>query len=205
MPIDRLQTHCEFCGRYYLACCHCEPASNICHAKKVVYTDGACSNNGDDSSAISAIGGTLGDAYLEYNWSIKIDDSMDYGQRRTSQRAELLAAIEGLRHLVLEDDNDCRSAGGHLSQASEGTDGSFYVVATDSEYVVKGVTQWYPKWQRNGWRTAGGTRPTNLDLFRELVEYVEDLEKNGITVKFWYIPRRYNREADALATAATRD
>lgn len=211
MPVDRIQTCCEFCARYYIGCCLCKSFSHSkspCHSKKVVYTDGACSNNGRDDSAISAIGGIIGASGSGYSWSVRIDDIMDYGQRRTSQRAEMLAAMEGLRRLVLQQaglDIGNGTAHQHLSESFKEVDNQYYVVATDSEYVVKGVTQWYPKWKQNNWRTAGGTRPVNLDLFHEFIQYIEDLERKGSTVKFWHIPRRFNQEADALATAATRD
>ncbi|KIY64024.1 ribonuclease H-like protein [Cylindrobasidium torrendii FP15055 ss-10] len=205
-PIERLQTTCNKCRRYAITCCQHKNFSNSlfpCHHYKVVYTDGACTNNGQPGS-ISAIGGTMGDD-PEYCWSIKVDDEMDYGQRRTSQRAEMLAAMQGLVQLAMEHGYwDSSKPNRHQTETFKEADVPYFVVATDSEYVVKGITDWYPKWKRNNWRTTNGTRPTNLDLFDKLIGVIEQMEEAGWTVEFWHIPRRYNQKADALATAATR-
>jgi ribonuclease HI len=39
---------------------------------------------------------------------------------------------------------------------------------TDSEYVMKGITQWIHGWKRKGWRTAGGDPVKNADLWQQL-------------------------------------
>jgi len=39
---------------------------------------------------------------------------------------------------------------------------------TDSEYVMKGISQWIEGWKRRGWRTAAGTPALNADLWRRL-------------------------------------
>jgi len=39
---------------------------------------------------------------------------------------------------------------------------------TDSEYVQKGVTQWLPRWKRNGWQTVNRTAVLNQDLWQQL-------------------------------------
>jgi len=57
--------------------------------------------------------------------------------------------------------------------------------------------------QGRGWRTAAGKQPTNLDLFLKLDEVTTSLEKDGVAVGFWYIPRAYNHKADHLAKLAT--
>jgi len=57
--------------------------------------------------------------------------------------------------------------------------------------------------QVKDWHTATGKRPMNLDLFLKLDEVTASLEKNGITVGFWHIPRAYNHKADRLAKRAT--
>ncbi|KAF8550769.1 hypothetical protein OG21DRAFT_1513628 [Imleria badia] len=74
------------------------------------------------------------------------------------------------------------------------------VITTDSEYVVKGMTEWLPNWKRNGLRKADGKRPSNLDLFCKLDAEVEERERRrGCSVKFWHIARTYNSIADKLA------
>jgi ribonuclease HI len=39
---------------------------------------------------------------------------------------------------------------------------------TDSEYVMKGITQWIHGWKRKGWRTAAGQPVKNADLWQQL-------------------------------------
>jgi len=38
----------------------------------------------------------------------------------------------------------------------------------DSQYVLKGITEWLPGWKAKGWRTAGKTPVKNVELWREL-------------------------------------
>ena len=43
-------------------------------------------------------------------------------------------------------------------------------VVTDSQYLRKAFTDgWILKWQRNGWKTAGGDPVKNQDLWEELI------------------------------------
>jgi ribonuclease HI len=65
----------------------------------------------------------------------------------TNNRMELQAAIGALESLK-------RSAAVTLS--------------TDSQYVQRGITEWVPRWKRNGWRTADGKPVKNQDLWQQL-------------------------------------
>lgn len=65
----------------------------------------------------------------------------------TNNRMELQAAIAALESLK-------RSAAVTLS--------------TDSQYVQRGITEWVPRWKRNGWRTADGKPVKNQDLWQQL-------------------------------------
>lgn len=42
------------------------------------------------------------------------------------------------------------------------------ILTTDSEYVRKGITEWMPKWQERGWRTASKQPVKNVDLWQKL-------------------------------------
>ncbi|RMF68970.1 MAG: ribonuclease HI [Alphaproteobacteria bacterium] len=66
----------------------------------------------------------------------------------TNNRMELTAAIRALRTLK-------RPVQVHLY--------------TDSEYLRRGITEWLPRWQANGWRTAGRKPVRNQDLWQELI------------------------------------
>ena len=38
----------------------------------------------------------------------------------------------------------------------------------DSQYVVKGITEWLPGWKAKGWRTAAKQPVKNVDLWQQL-------------------------------------
>ncbi len=65
----------------------------------------------------------------------------------TNNRMELMAAIRALESLT----RPCRVA-----------------LYTDSQYVMKGITEWLPQWKRRGWRTAARKPVMNADLWRRL-------------------------------------
>lgn len=66
----------------------------------------------------------------------------------TNNRMELSAAIEALRLLTRPCD---------------------VTVTTDSQYLVKGITEWIGGWQRNGWRNSKKEPVVNRDLWEELL------------------------------------
>jgi ribonuclease HI len=67
----------------------------------------------------------------------------------TNNRMEMLAAIEGLRALK----RPCKVR-----------------VFTDSEYLLRGMTQFLERWRSNGWRSASGNGVANQDLWEQLAE-----------------------------------
>lgn len=78
------------------------------------------------------------------------------------------------------------------------------VVLTDSEMVVKGVTQFVAKWMNNGWVKADGAPVANQDYWKQLHYSVKDLEKAGVEVIFKWIKGHNghigNEKSDFLAT-----
>ena len=65
----------------------------------------------------------------------------------TNNRMELLAVIRALEALKRR----CRVR-----------------IVTDSQYVMKGVTEWMPSWKRRGWRTADRKPVKNVELWQRL-------------------------------------
>lgn len=45
--------------------------------------------------------------------------------------------------------------------------GSF-LIRSDSEYVLKGMSEWLPDWKRRGWRNAAGKPTSNRDLWEQV-------------------------------------
>jgi len=67
----------------------------------------------------------------------------------TNNRMELSGVIEALRCLT----RPCR-----------------VTVTTDSQYVVKGMTEWISGWQRKGWQNSKKEPVVNRDLWEALLE-----------------------------------
>lgn len=78
----------------------------------------------------------------DLSWGIPVDEEMDPGALRTNQRAELLAAIEGLKQL-----HKLNIEKGSHTKSRRHREVSTYVVVTNSEYVVKGITEWFLTWK----------------------------------------------------------
>ena len=145
--ISGLINACSDCDRYYMYCCQ-HNEDQACHHFPVFFIDGACSQNGKPN-AKAGVGIVFGKDE-DQRFSIAITDDVDNFPLRSNQRAELLAAYLGL--LKLKDVIELRIE--HLSLEDLVSDHSnpsspslCPIVATDSEYVVKGVTEWLPKWK----------------------------------------------------------
>jgi len=67
----------------------------------------------------------------------------------TNNRMEMTAVIEALRQLT----RPCR-----------------IIVTTDSQYVVKGMTEWIEGWKRKGWQNSKKQPVLNRDLWETLLE-----------------------------------
>ncbi len=95
----------------------------------------------------------------------------------TSNAMEIIAVIEGMSKLARP--------------------GLTIHVRTDSNYVVKGVTEWLPKWQNNDWRNRRNEPVSNRSLWQQLASLLD-----VHTVTFEHISREQNERADKLAKDA---
>ncbi len=98
----------------------------------------------------------------------------------TNNRMELMAAIQGLEALS----RPCRVR-----------------VTTDSQYVKKGLTEWLPRWQRCGWRTADKQPVKNVDLWQRLARAAARHEVHWQWVR-GHAGHPENERADDLARRA---
>lgn len=98
----------------------------------------------------------------------------------TNNRMELLAVIEGL---------------------SEVPEGAAVEVVTDSQYVVKGMTEWVAGWQRRGWRKADKKPVLNRELWQRLVELAEQRRVSYTWVE-GHAGHEENERCDQLANLA---
>ena len=156
-PTEMLIRTCEECDCFFVYCCGCSNLydndgrnenGRICHHFRLVFTDGACRQNGQ-AEATAGIGIACGEGETD-QMSVPITDEIDPGQRRTSQRAELLAALAGLDHMVDDHElihGDEKKGESKKKHRDSQVETSTWVIATDSEYVVKGMTEWLPTWK----------------------------------------------------------
>ncbi|RVD84333.1 uncharacterized protein DFL_006085 [Arthrobotrys flagrans] len=137
------------------------------------------------------------------------------GSKRTSQIAELRAAIEAvvmidrLREKYGDGSDRDREPNyrkrKHHRTNLDSKDPTYFIIAMDSEYVVKGMTDWLPLWKTNGFRNAKGHEPANLGLFLALERDICEVEQKwDIIICFWWVPRECNKIADKLAKNAAK-
>ena len=137
--VAELLQECPECGDFLLYCCACNNShrrTKPCHHFRIVFTDGACTNNGRPEAKAG-----VGVAYGKNDHSqlsMSISDSVDNFPVRSNQRAELFASRLGLEFLAEAERVNTKEPTGE-SKA--------WIIAADSEYVVKGMTEWLPTWK----------------------------------------------------------
>jgi len=100
------------------------------------------------------------------------------GERQTTNnRMEMTAAIQALAAL----NRPC-----------------FVHLTTDSQYVLKGITEWLPNWKRRGWRTAGNQPVKNADLWQALEAQMQRHKVEWFWVR-GHVGHPENELADQLA------
>lgn len=95
----------------------------------------------------------------------------------TNNRMELTAPIRALQSL---------------------TRSSVVLLYTDSTYVKNGITQWLPRWKRNGWRTSTKEPVKNADLWQLLEAALAPHDVQWLWVK-GHAGHPENERADRLA------
>lgn len=111
-----------------------------------IYTDGACSPN-------PGLGG-YAFAIFKDNEDTLIKEGSGYELSTTNQRMELIAVLEGLSAINIEDIQE-----------------NIYVFS-DSAYLINCINQhWWEKWKYNGWRTAKKEEVLNQDLWKQLIPF----------------------------------
>lgn len=100
----------------------------------------------------------------------------------TNQIAELTAAIEGLSRVP---------------------EGAVVELVSDSQYVLKGLTEWRAGWERRGFRNAKNEPVANLALWKRLYA-VADARRLKTRWVRGHNGDTYNERADALANQALR-
>lgn len=109
------------------------------------------------------------------------------GSKQTNQRAELTAVARALDHVPIDRD---------------------VLIVTDSYYAIRCITEWSPKWMRNGWKNSVGKDVENRDLVEPIVSRVCEREVCRAKTKFKWIKGHANDPgnvaADQLAVQGSR-
>lgn len=80
----------------------------------------------------------------------------------TNNRMELMAVIQALESL----NRDCKIK-----------------VTSDSQYVLKGISEWMVNWKKRGWKTAANKPVKNVDLWQRLDKAQETHNVEWVWVK----------------------
>ncbi|CAG7967516.1 unnamed protein product [Penicillium nalgiovense] len=159
----------------------------------LIYTDGACLDNGGANPRAGCCfvyrNSTQDPKICGYtSFPLEKQGPTGIEHPQTSNRAELRAVIAAMRFRVWTGEG-CRCL----------------VIATDSEYVVEGITKWVKGWMRNNWKISTGAPVKNKDLWECLLGEVERWDEEGMRIQFWCIPREWNAEADQHAKVAATE
>jgi ribonuclease HI len=115
------------------------PSIQRIHIQRI-YTDGACSGNP----------GPGGWGVVIYCTDGSVHELGGSAPRTTNNRMEMEAAIHALSFFK-------------ATEQSEPIE-----LYTDSEYVLKGITEWIRGWKRKGWKNSKGKPVENQDLWQRL-------------------------------------
>ncbi|KAM7222941.1 Ribonuclease H-like domain containing protein [Rhypophila decipiens] len=81
-------------------------------------------------------------------------------------------------------------------------------IRSDSKYSIQCVTEWYVKWEMNGWKAGGGGDVKNVDIIKPIRARLEARERKGVRTQFIWVKGHStdpgNNAADELAVAGAR-
>ncbi|POS72489.1 ribonuclease H [Diaporthe helianthi] len=139
-----------------------------------IYTDGSTLSNGQ-TGAVAGVGVFFGDGDPR-NISERLS-----GMPQTNQRAELTAILRALETVPLD----------------QGV-----MIWSDSMYAINCVTEWFVRWEKNGWKTHKG-QVQNRDLVEAVLVKIRERESHGTTTLIKWIKGHEssagNISADKLA------
>lgn len=137
--------------------------------KWLAYTDGACAPTNPGPAGWGAVLIAPGTGVESEHFGF-----IGHG---TNQIAELTAALEGLARIPA---------------------GAAVELVSDSQYVLKGLTEWRAGWERKGWRNSKGEPVANLALWKQLYA-AADVRRVSVRWVRGHNGDRCNEKADALA------
>lgn len=149
--------------------------SNIKKTNFTLYTDGGCRKPQEPGAW----------AFVLVDMETQVETRLCKGcYSTTNNRMELLAVIRGLESIPTN---------------------SVVSLVSDSEYVVKGIKEWLPRWKAKNWTKLSSSKPIqNLDLWQQLDVQLQRHEVQPTWVK-GHSNHKYNEICDQLATRKIED
>lgn len=150
-----------------------------------IFTDGGCRPNPGIGAAASI---------LVFKGEV-IDEVVITKVMTTNNEMELIGLIKGfgLAAKVISDNAD---------------DKLTITFRCDSQYVIKGVSEWMYNWKALGWRKANGTPIMYRELWMCLYELVEEFKKVDTKIRFRYVEAhsgiKGNEIVDNMCTQAIK-
>ncbi|PFH55809.1 hypothetical protein XA68_17575 [Ophiocordyceps unilateralis] len=154
----------------------------------LIYTDGACLDDGQPNAQAGWAFDFMADQEPNGIISGRLErygPVVGHAYRQTSNRAELRAVLAAMRFRRWE----------YEAFVS-------LVIATSSEYVTRGATEWLHHWIRNDWTMSNGEPVENQDLWFAILQAIHRAHTAGLEIQFWTIPRSQNPMADGAARRA---
>lgn len=148
----------------------------------VIHLDESCLGNGKPGGSAGGAGGLV---EIRTPSGIERRDFFLHAPATTNNRMALASAIAALQLLGQK--------GNRLQ----------LLIISDSEYLVKGIREWAPGWQKRGWVRKGGAIE-NLELWKALWQSLPNHDVQFTWVR-GHAGHPKNEYADDLAVTAARD
>ena len=151
-------------------------------ARAVIHADESCLGNGMDGNspggAASLVEILGADAIVRYDLYLSAPDTTNNRMALAGAIATIALLSERFRRVSL-------------------------AFVSDSQYLVKGISEWVPSWRMRGWRRKGG-RIENLELWKRLVAVSSKHETTWIWVR-GHAGHAKNEYANDLAVRAATE
>ena len=158
----------------------------------VVSVDGACRGNGT-INAQASFGVCFGPGSQFNVYGCLPQETFD----QTNQVAEIVSCLVALEKIKTEVLPHVQRESNHHAQIKQ------VVLVTDSEYLVRSMSEYIWRWLQNGWVNSKRARVKNHHLLLRVHESLQHFQQEmGMDVRFWRVNRRFNKVADALANEA---
>lgn len=156
--------------------------TNLSTTHITMHTDGVCEGNPGIGGYGAIIQFWSGDTAMQ-----RLTLSRGESNTTTNNRMKLTAGLEGLRFILI------------FSRFDKDTP---ITISSDSQYLVKGITEWIVSWKKNGWRNSSKKPIENQDLWLMLDNCVSQFSKLSFKWVRGHNGDTDNEAAEALASAA---